>query len=324
MRLSHKLTVLLLLILAISLFTAFAMHRADKPAELSVYMTVATDLPSSPAVQEDFFFAYDTDGTLCKVFKPKSGHRPDYDASDRLVEDMLILVDIRSKKEIGRFGSDEDRRAPVYEISASFIQGGYTPVPGGEEITGGRWFLSTVISVNEQFITVSPRPGSEEAKEYSYTSPLTVMLKELRPDLGPGDSIMISYSGMIESGVIASAHSIIEKADEWHAFGGCRLGTAVYDIDNDGIDEICGLGFGPTSGLFTFTVTVWEIDAVEYKSIFCTEHYALSLVENEDGTIQVRGETYGENPVVHYFDISIENGNVILSENGELLPYWGS
>lgn len=96
------------------------------------------------------------------------------------------------------------------------------------------------------------------------------------------------------------------------------------DVDGDWFGETCILSYGPTSGLFTFTLTVQEFNGVYYRSTFCTEVYHLSFVENEDGTVQVRGETQGEDPVVHYFDISIEDGIVLLSENGELLPCWGS
>lgn len=96
------------------------------------------------------------------------------------------------------------------------------------------------------------------------------------------------------------------------------------DVDGDWFGETCVLSCGPTSGLFTFTLTVREFTGTYYQSTFCTEVYRLSFWENEDGTVQVRGETLGENPKVHYFDISIEDGNVLLSENGELLPYWGS
>lgn len=96
------------------------------------------------------------------------------------------------------------------------------------------------------------------------------------------------------------------------------------DVDDDWFDEHCYLTYGPTSGLFTFTLTIEEFYGVQYRSTFCTEFYYLSFVENEDGTVQVRGETQGEDPVVHYFDISIKDGIVLLSENGEPLPYWGS
>lgn len=102
------------------------------------------------------------------------------------------------------------------------------------------------------------------------------------------------------------------------------IDSITCDVDGDWFKETCVLSCGPTSGLFTFTLTVREFTGTYYQSTFCSEVYRLSFWENEDGTVQVRGETPGENPNVHYFDISIEDGNVLLSENGELLPYWGS
>lgn len=102
------------------------------------------------------------------------------------------------------------------------------------------------------------------------------------------------------------------------------IASITCDVDNDWFDEICVLTPGPTSGLFTFTMTVFDITGTEYQSTFCTECYYLSFAENADGTVQVRGETQGESPTVHYFDIFFKDGYVVLSENGELLPYWGS
>ena len=102
------------------------------------------------------------------------------------------------------------------------------------------------------------------------------------------------------------------------------IDSITCDVDDDWFDEICILTPGPTSGLFTFSMTVFNFSGTEYKSTFCTEFYYLSFMENSDGTVQVWGETQGESPTVHYFDISLQDGYVVLSENGEFLPYWGN
>ena len=102
------------------------------------------------------------------------------------------------------------------------------------------------------------------------------------------------------------------------------IDSITCDVDGDWFDEICILTPGPTSGLFTFNMTILNFTGTEYKSTFCTEFYYLSFVENADGIVQLRGETLGESSTVHYFDISFQDGYVVLSENGKFLPYWGN
>lgn len=96
---------------------------------------------------------------------------------------------------------------------------------------------------------------------------------------------------------------------------------ALADVDGDGTDELWMIGYGPTSGLFTFTLTARENDEEKYSGIFCTEFYYLSFVV-KDGKLCVQGITQGENPETHIFDISIENGKLCLSENGEYIRSW--
>lgn len=94
--------------------------------------------------------------------------------------------------------------------------------------------------------------------------------------------------------------------------------TAIFDIDNDGIDEICSMRYGRTSGIFTFIFDAREIgeEDSEYQAVFWSQWYDLSFQKGSDGITRVQGITQGENPEVHLFDISISDGNVNLTENG--------
>ncbi len=98
--------------------------------------------------------------------------------------------------------------------------------------------------------------------------------------------------------------------------------SIAFDVDNDGIDELCTLGMGPTSGLFTFTLTITENGVLEYFNIFLSEFYELSFAE-QDGVLKLKGVTQGENPETHAYDILLKDGNVVLERNGEALGYWG-
>ncbi len=100
-------------------------------------------------------------------------------------------------------------------------------------------------------------------------------------------------------------------------------GTTKADIDGDGKNEALTLGAGPTSGLFSFTITVYENGTPEYFNIFTSEFYYLSFTNDKDGNLLLRGETSGDSPTVHLFEIGVEEGNLILREDEEKLAYWG-
>lgn len=104
------------------------------------------------------------------------------------------------------------------------------------------------------------------------------------------------------------------------------IDTAAFDIDGDGKEERCTLSHGPTSGLFTFTLNVWEIGSpnskFEYFNIFNGEVGNLSFAETDNG-MKLCLETYGEQPKIIYYDFGIKDGNITLTANGEAVAYWG-
>lgn len=95
------------------------------------------------------------------------------------------------------------------------------------------------------------------------------------------------------------------------------------DVDHDGIMEQCTLSYGPTSGIFTFTMSIQEKGELEYFNIFYSEHLSLGLERTDNGQLLVTGTTQGEDPVHHIFTVTIQDGNIVLTEDGVALPYWG-
>lgn len=95
--------------------------------------------------------------------------------------------------------------------------------------------------------------------------------------------------------------------------------SIVFDVDGDGIDEVCVLGFGRTSGLFTFTFRAAEIgaDTLKYDTLFCTEWYDLSFIHGDDGIVRVQGIDQKEPPQTHLFDIAVVDGSIQLTEDGQ-------
>ena len=95
--------------------------------------------------------------------------------------------------------------------------------------------------------------------------------------------------------------------------------SIVFDVDGDGIDEVCVLGFGRTSGLFTFTFRAAEIgaDTLKYDTLFCTEWYDLSFIHGDDGVVRVQGIDQKDPPQTHLFDIAVVDGSIQLTEDGQ-------
>ena len=95
--------------------------------------------------------------------------------------------------------------------------------------------------------------------------------------------------------------------------------SIVFDVDGDGIDEVCVLGFGRTSGLFTFTFRAAEIgaDTLKYDTLFCTEWYDLSFIRGDDGVVRVQGIDQKDPPQTHLIDIAVVDGSIQLTEDGQ-------
>jgi len=89
-----------------------------------------------------------------------------------------------------------------------------------------------------------------------------------------------------------------------------------FDVDGDGVTETCSLGFGPTSGLFTFTMAARVDGQIKYVGIFHSDWYDLRFTE-QHGHPQVLGVT--QTGAEHFFDIAVRNGQLVLSEDGEEL-----
>ena len=109
------------------------------------------------------------------------------------------------------------------------------------------------------------------------------------------------------------------------------IDKAYADIDGDGIKEDCILGYGPTSGLFTVTFSVYENGYLEYFNIFNCGLQDVSFGRDKDGKLIVEGPLlrYGEDPIDVHYDVIIKDGNIVLKGNVDLgsgdsiMSYWG-
>ena len=99
-----------------------------------------------------------------------------------------------------------------------------------------------------------------------------------------------------------------------------------FDIDGDGIKEDCSLGYGPTSGIDTFTFSVYENGELEYFNIFASLGVSnIHFNTNENGQVQLCGTQFvNENePYTRYMSLAILDGNVSIFSDEQDISYWG-
>ncbi len=99
-----------------------------------------------------------------------------------------------------------------------------------------------------------------------------------------------------------------------------------FDIDGDGEKEQCNLNFGPTSGLFTFSFIVTERDkSTEFYNTFMIDHSAL-FFKIIDGKLKIEAitrDSLNGSIKSSLFDVSVKDGNIVLTNNGQEADYWG-
>ena len=112
--------------------------------------------------------------------------------------------------------------------------------------------------------------------------------------------------------------------------GGIKEGWQfISDMDKDGISETFDIGYGFTSGVFTFTITGVENEKQQYFGYFHGPHGNISFVEHEDGHIQLRW-VKNTDESEKFFDVAIVNGSITLLPTdgsdeygfGSFIPYW--
>lgn len=101
------------------------------------------------------------------------------------------------------------------------------------------------------------------------------------------------------------------------------IDLATADMDADGVDEVWCMSYGPTSGLYTISISMAEQGKREYFNLVMPSYIVEGFEKTQDGTLWIRGKgaEHGPSPRI---DIRIEDSNIVLIENGnERVPYWG-
>lgn len=167
------------------------------------------------------------------------------------------------------------------------------------------WHAPNIANPRSTEVNVSALPVTEGGKVTAVDYCITVIFNTAPLQFSlDGDALTLSTPYPVFNGF---------RFDDFY-------GAERYDIDGDGIEEYCTLGMGPTSGLFTFTMAAQADSQLEYANIFHTDWYNLSFV-HRNGKLVVKGVTQDGDE--HFFDITIRDGVVILSEKGQDLASWG-
>lgn len=99
--------------------------------------------------------------------------------------------------------------------------------------------------------------------------------------------------------------------------------AAYFDIDGDGKQEQCTLYHGPTSGLFTIILVVYE-EFAEYVNIYnMPSAVELSFVQTDQGIV-LRAYPYTDKSTFIDYAVSVRDGNIVLTnKDGQEVEYWG-
>lgn len=128
-----------------------------------------------------------------------------------------------------------------------------------------------------------------------------------------------AYSSGAKAEICVPDGAVFEKVEPEFVY---TIDNIVFDIDKDGKDETCVLGYGPTSGLFTFTLTIIENGKAEYFNIY-NSYFAHLSFDVQNGVLRLKAMTQGENPETKYFDFVIEENNIVIVNDGNKIAYWG-
>lgn len=95
------------------------------------------------------------------------------------------------------------------------------------------------------------------------------------------------------------------------------------DIDNDGKEEKCCLGLGSTSGIFTFSLTVYDEEEIKYDEVYTADFMQDLRFAEVEGKPAVKGTVsdpeHPEKKTEHTFLLEVRDGAVELLEDGKAL-----
>lgn len=198
--------------------------------------------------------------------------------------------------------AEDDYKCYLVNTAQEAISDNSFAYAGGATISEMRAILSTY-DVNNEDVTIQP-----------VINPLSSYFYEI-------DDIYCKYI----KDLFWSTLPLLEPT----AFG-VIIDSSTFDIDNDGKDEHCVLTYGPTSGLFTIVFTAVEVGErdPEYINTFNYPGQTAKFHKTKNGEEKIKcvyndyeNGAFSQRSV--FLDIEIEDGNIVLKDGDENIPYWG-
>lgn len=125
-----------------------------------------------------------------------------------------------------------------------------------------------------------------------------------------------------DDGIYANCTSALsfQVPDDYHIKS--VYGTVFYDIDGDGREEKLCLGMGMTSGIFSFTASVYDGFKCRADGVFCpASNYVISFGADGNGEPTVRAKAQDGSGEARVLGIGIDGSGVFLTENGERVDW---
>ena len=129
------------------------------------------------------------------------------------------------------------------------------------------------------------------------------------------------YEEQLRNNCWASAAAYIENRNAGQSITesvyGDVIDRIIYDIDTDGKDEICTLIYVKTNGVFSFCFDISSAEEnstyIKYRQSYILRRYdSLSFELAENGQLRIRAERSIDSNDVVYFDITLQNGHILL------------
>lgn len=138
------------------------------------------------------------------------------------------------------------------------------------------------------------------------------------------------YSALLSSALpdqealrLGRSHVIYSRLLGREDYESAFYGTAYADLNGDGRTERYCLGLGPTSGLFTFTLRVYDGEALIAQGTFPTGLTDLGFVQGSGEALEIQATDPGLPSDQSLYDVSLRDGEVTLTEDGQALEPWG-
>ena len=236
-------------------------------------------------------------------------------------EESEYIIDI-TVNESGK-ASVELADSDSYDISYYYSR--YAYYPNAEQKSQINSSVSLDLSSHRFYISLSPIASFVPVGTYEYDEAAKKLVMQTEDGsytyvfdvekncivFNEKESVCVTYSSFNDGASFSRA-----LPPTFQGEGGSAYGSVEYDIDGDGETELCLLGYGPTSGVNSFTVCVIGENGIEANDFITCNHGGICFEESESTLYIVTEDTNGEKS---RYEVAVKDSHIVLSgDNGNL------